>query len=130
MEKPPPHLHLVASRPDPAPVFPPRAQRWLGSRIKFRPSEMREHDAKYDGAIRWAARVKDYPLLENVLDGKMDDQGEFVRWWREIVPSVLAQGAAASFTGIKQQQVERWAEALRDRKAYGDWILIEQKRKP
>ena len=48
--------------------------------------------AKANAIIEFAARVKDWPLLTDAVDAKIEDQAEFVRWWDEKV-GVAAWGA-------------------------------------
>jgi hypothetical protein len=47
--------------------------------------EIKRNDAKADAVIDYAQRVKDWPTLETAVDTKIEDQKEFVRWWRETV---------------------------------------------
>jgi hypothetical protein len=63
---------------------------------------------------------------------QIDDQAEFVRWWREAVRSPggkeaqaigadrgqLVRDDAEILSGITHQQVSRWAKLLKDRSAY------------
>jgi hypothetical protein len=49
--------------------------------------------------IDYAKRVKDWPTLEKAVDTKIDDQAEFVGWWRRAVrgdgnPAQTAAGLA------------------------------------
>jgi len=65
----------------------------------------------------------------------LDEQKEFVRWWREVVTvrqspggadrasnadlrSMVSLVQAEDLTGITQQQVSKWAKRLQDREAY------------
>lgn len=58
----------------------------------------------------------------------MDEQEEFVRWWKENVrkagqgnnagPRYLSVADAEEKTGITQQQVSKWKARLADREAY------------
>jgi hypothetical protein len=79
--------------------------------------------------IDFAAKVRDWPLLDEAVDAKIADQVEFVRWWRENV-SVRhglnrhnlenAERGSLSYsveeaeraTEITQQQVSRWRKRL------------------
>jgi hypothetical protein len=62
--------------------------------------------------------------LEIAVDRKIEDQAEFVRWWRETITAnqnlgrgkkvaqssaTLLQPDAEELTGVKHQQVFRWA---------------------
>jgi hypothetical protein len=96
---------------------------------------------------RWAnSRVKDWPTLETAVDTKIEDQAEFVQWCkgRAVIvnlksircvqrpESTLRKGTASAdrgergidadsaetLSGIKHQQVSRWAKLLKDRDDY------------
>ena len=75
-----------------------------------------------------ARQLKDWPTLENAVEAKIEDQREFVRWWKETVErpggdhsctvaGMLSEDDAAE-PGIKNQQVSRWAKGLKDLDAY------------
>lgn len=98
---------------------------------KFKPEEMRTRGAQADAIIEFAAHTRNWPLLEQAVDTKLDDQEEFVRWWAETVrrdgrPSetsaepgtFLTMPAAEDLTKIRNQQVSRWRKRLQDRPAY------------
>ncbi len=95
----------------------------------FEPNETRTKQAKLDAVIAFAKRVHDWPTLEGAVDAKIEEQREFVRWWREnvqpnhrpesnAVRGYLSVGAAEKHTKIKQQQVSKWGAALKDEKKY------------
>jgi len=44
-----------------------------------------EFKAKLNAIINYARAVKDWPLLEQAVDAKIEEQEEFVRWWDENV---------------------------------------------
>jgi len=52
---------------------------------EFKPQEAKIKDAKANAVIEFAKRVRDWPTLVDAVETKMDDQEEFVRWWREKV---------------------------------------------
>lgn len=75
--------------------------------------------------IDYAKRVKDWPTLEEAVACKIEDQKEFVRWWKETVrrpETTLRKGSvsaahgergmdaevAEDLTKITHQQVSRW----------------------
>jgi hypothetical protein len=104
-----------------------------GDVVTFRPQEAKAEDAKADAVIDFARRVHDWPTLVDAVEKKIDDQEEFVRWWRENVRKTgqpkkesaqigantfLTQDAAEDFTGIKHQQVSRWLKRLADKEKY------------
>ena len=86
----------------------------------FKPEETNVNQAKADAIIKYAAKVKDWPLLEDAVEQKIDDQIEFVRWWDKTIspnnrPKItvadrrqLPAGDAEELTGITKQQVSKW----------------------
>ncbi len=93
----------------------------------FDPQAAKIKDAKADAVIEYAKRVKDWPLLEQAVDAKIEDQREFVRWWAETVQSQgrnprsaisLTVSEAEVKTGVTKQQVSKWSQRLKDTEAY------------
>jgi phage N-6-adenine-methyltransferase len=96
----------------------------------FAPEQTREFQAKADAMIAFATKLKDWPLLEQAVDAKIEDQKEFVRWWDEHVSvghgGDRSKNAARAFlkrdaeneTGIRQDQVSRWRARLADEFKY------------
>lgn len=104
-------------------------RRKAGAVANYQPQEAKRNIAKDDALIDFAKRTRDWPLLEQAVDAKLDDQEEFVRWWDERVrphgvradvaePGHLAAPVAEELTGITKQQVSRWRKRLVDRPAY------------
>ncbi len=109
--------------------------------VQFEPSKTAIKDAKLQAVIDYAKRVQDWPTLLAAIDQKIDEQEEFVRWWRETV--TLGKGGdrgnqytepktqtgdfgkddAESHTGITQQQVSKWNKRLRDKEKYRGQLL-------
>lgn len=103
---------------------------------KFKPDEAKERQAKADAVIDYATKIKNWPLVEDAIDQKIDEQEEFVRWWRERVTpdkgkrsdlhadrGVSSATRAEELTGITQQQVSRWRSKLKDRPNYRGSLL-------
>lgn len=94
----------------------------------FEPSLVKENDAKADALIDFARRIHDWPLLEQAVEAKMEEQAEFVRWWKENVRGrgERANSAGRGYfvedaensTGITHQQVSKWGKRLQDREKY------------
>lgn len=93
-----------------------------------------------DSIIAVAAKAKDWPLLHEAVDIKIEDQREFVAWWDEHVRSAgnpaitqdrgeLAWREAEAEAGIRNQQVSRWRKALADPVAYHDKLVLAACRK-
>lgn len=112
-----------------APNQPARIDPTTGEIIVFRPEEALVKDAKLDAVIEYAKRIRDWPLLERAVGEKVDEQAEFVRWWRNSVRRLgnpakksaklknaergsLTLCDAEKLTDIKQQQVSKWAKRL------------------
>ena len=92
----------------------------------------KKSDAKAGAVIDYAKRVKDWPKLEEAVACKIEDQKEFIHWWREIVQSQgrkprsalsLDVERAETETGIKHQQVSRWRNSLKDEAKYRDALF-------
>ena len=52
---------------------------------KFEPQEAKRNQAKIDAIIDYAKKLHDWPLLEQAIDAKIEQQVEFVRWWDATV---------------------------------------------
>jgi phage N-6-adenine-methyltransferase len=99
---------------------------------QFDPTESRLKDSIYDLAIEHAKRIKDWPALEAAIEGKIEQQVEFVGWWRMHVSvnhsgdrsksadrgTCFSLSQAEEATGIRNQTVSKWARRLSDREAY------------
>lgn len=105
-----------------------------GGVTQFDPSKAREITAQADAVIEYAKSVKDWPALELAVDKKIEEQIEFVRWWRQKVTrgrpkkknadlnSFLSLADAEDLTGISQVQVARWAKRLKDVPKYREQL--------
>ncbi len=100
-----------------------------GTLVQHQPSETHTNQAKTDALIAFAKQTKDWPLLEDAVDAKLDDQEEFVQWWTDNVRRAGNQTKNAGLgfltvdeaevdTGITQQQVSKWKKKLSDRPKY------------
>jgi len=103
--------------------------------VPFDPARAKEQDANADAVILKAKKVKDWPKLEWAVDQKIEDQREFVAWWRATVTPgtggdrrsknqrprsalLIPQAEAESLSGIRHQQVSRWHGRLRNVASY------------
>jgi phage N-6-adenine-methyltransferase len=103
--------------------------------VPFDPAQARQRDAEANAIIDYAKRVKDWPLLEQAVDQKIEDQRAFVTWWLATVTPgtggdrrsknqqprsalLIPQTEAESVSGIRHQQVSRWHRRLQDVRAY------------
>jgi len=92
-----------------------------GGITPFAPQEFRTTQAKLDALIAYATEVKDWPLLDEAIDAKLDQQSRIVVWWSETVRRP-GQGNnqergyfvsdAERDTQITQQQISRWNKSL------------------
>lgn len=93
------------------------------------PPNSLKREAEGDSVIAYAQRVKDWPTLEAAVEQKIEDQTEFVRWWKENVQPnhrpissadrrYLSVDDAEEVTGILHQTVSKWLKRLKDRPAY------------
>jgi phage N-6-adenine-methyltransferase len=102
----------------------------------FEPQIALVNDAKADAVIAFAHKMKDWPTLELAVDKKIEQQVEFVRWWAENVrrdgrPSTktsldrakLTMPQAETLTGIRNEQVSKWAQRLRNVEKYRDLLF-------
>lgn len=104
---------------------------------QFEPRETATKDAKLQAVIDYAKRVHDWPTLEAAVDQKIEEQVEFVRWWRETVSVNHGAGRgkknadlgcfslsdAEALTNITQQQVSKWAKKLAKPEQYRVYLL-------
>ena len=99
--------------------LPEQWRKQRGELTQFKPEEAQAKDAKADAVIAFARKVKDWPTLTAAVQQKLEDQAEFVRWWRENVQRpggdrqsekhslrpALMVADAEEHTGISHQQV-------------------------
>ena len=103
----------------------------------FKPEEAKENDAKADAVIGYAQTVKDWPTLESAVAQKMQDQAEFVAWWKvNVTPnkggdrrsenqshrSATLVEDVETQTGITKQQVSKWQRRLAEPEKYRDML--------
>ncbi len=113
-----------------------------GEIVVYDPDAVRKNIAKADALADYARKVKDWPLLEQAVDAKIEEQREFVEWWDEKVSpnrggdrgNQHSGGKSAERrtwqvseiekrTGISHQQVSRWRKALKDERAYRERVF-------
>ena len=108
-------------------------QRKAGLPTKFKPGESKKADAKADAVIEYAKKVRDWPLLLEAVEQKMDELEELVRWWKENVrrkggPMDTSDNSERNYrysveeaerlTGFTQVQISRIGKRLKDRNAF------------
>lgn len=114
----------------------PVARRWRRREVAaFKPQAAKDAQAKLDAVIDYAQTVKDWPTLERAIDEKIEQQAEFVEWWKEKVrgdgnpakkskeltavdQGRLKRDQAENLTGISNQQVSKWRKRLTKRQEY------------
>ncbi len=104
------------------------------------PQQFRASQAKLDAITDYAARMQDWPILEEAIDAKIEDQAEFVGWWDEKVRAAgnrpivadratIDVAAASTQTGVTKEQVSRWRKHLKDRAKYREKMILAAYRK-
>lgn len=94
-----------------------------GKPAKFDPAQTKKRASEADAVIEHAKRVKDWPLLERAIEQKLEEQIEFVAWWKANVrgpgksnsrrSGEIGMPEAETQSGIKNQQVSRWDRRLK-----------------
>ena len=106
----------------------------------FNPTETHQRLSKLDAVIAHGQRMKDWPLLKQAIDEKIEEQRQFAMWWDVSVrsagnPSISADQQkltlqdAETRSGIRSWQVSRWSKELEDIERYRDRLLLAVKRK-
>lgn len=108
---------------------------------EFRSAEFKSTQAKLDALIAYAAEVKDWPLLEEAIDAKLDQQSKFCAWWEQTVRRKGGERwvdnaergyqvpDAERDTQITQQQVSRWNKSLESPDQYRERLRLAAYRK-
>lgn len=99
--------------------------------LKFDPKKTAAKQAKATAVIAIAKKFDDLPTLVETLDIMIEEQRNFVAWWKERVRRagqpeknsctnalILSEDKAKEETGISHVQVSRWAKGLRNVEAY------------
>jgi len=110
-----------------------------GAVTDFNPKHTKEKVNKLDAFIKYSAKIREWPLLENAVDVKIAEQVEFVAWWDENVGVRESPGRAGVKSnaglrsiptntaevnsGIRQQQVSRWRKRLEDPEKYRNKMI-------
>src|SRR5215467_6851941 len=78
-----------------------------GSReiTQFNPAETLTHVAKLEGIIAMARRLQDWPLLEQAIDAEIEEQRQYVGWWKTEGP-----GANHGGDRSKSADAHAWSE--------------------
>ena len=97
---------------------------------RFEPQTAKRKDAQTTAVIEYAQRMRDWPLLEQAVEAKIEEQAEFVEWWGKAVQrpggdrqsgkhsrgsALMLSQDAEELTGITHQQVSKWSKRLADR---------------
>lgn len=97
---------------------------------EFDPKAVKGQDAKLDAVIDYAKRVQDWPLLEQAIDQKIEEQAKFVEYWDRNVRSdgrpkknsfsseTVSAATLEEHGGISKVQVTRWRKRLSDPEQY------------
>lgn len=105
---------------------------------QFDPERHRLKVAALNYGIEEAKRLKDWPMLEQAVDAKIEEQRKFVAWWkgsvggnpdgrgrREEIPGAryLSFHDAEDITGMKQQRVSDLGKKLKKPDQYRERLL-------
>lgn len=105
---------------------------------RFEPDRHRLRVAAVDFTIKEAKRIKDWGALEKAIDVKIDEQRQFIAWWKATVATGHGAGRgnknnrergsfsmreAERLTGMVQQRVSDLAKALGKLSEYRDRLL-------
>jgi phage N-6-adenine-methyltransferase len=106
----------------------PVAHHKRGDVAAFKPEDAKHRVADAEMLAERAARLKDWTGLDQAVEFIVDEQEEFVRWWRDAVPGPgksnsarpgrISMADAEAATGIRHEQVSKWAKRLKDKPAY------------
>lgn len=98
---------------------------------RFDPKKTKLKIIKLDALAEVAKQIKDWPLLEDAIEAKIDEQVEFCAWWvKRITPHEGRHGKGNSVTELRPNEIEewkrtvyRWRRYLEDKKAYRARLL-------
>jgi hypothetical protein len=95
---------------------------------QFDPAETRGRVSVLSAAIDHAKRIRDWKALREAVRLQVEEQQSFVAWWKANVrgagkfnsrrSGLIDAPTAERKTGVRHQQVSRWAERLKDVEAY------------
>jgi len=98
--------------------------------VQFEASKTKKRILKTDAIIHYAKNMRDWPLLDDAIQAKIEEQQEFVEWWQANVKrpgqgnnadrGYYSTEDATHRTGISQQLVSRWVNRLKNPEAYRD----------
>lgn len=90
----------------------------------FKPEEAKENIRKGDAVIEYAQDIRDWPLLEKAVNGKIEEIRQLLTWWDQSVRAagnkpIIADSAiidvaeASKITGVPDYQVSRWRTRIK-----------------
>jgi ParB family chromosome partitioning protein len=107
----------------------------------FAPNALKNEQAKADAVIAYAATIMDWQMLDGAIEEKIEQQDEFVGWWREHVRRaggshiisdreiMYSAEEAERATGFSSVTVSRWRKELKDKKRYHGKVRLAAYRK-
>lgn len=104
----------------------------LGELTQFDPAKTKQKDAKLSALVAYAKAMQDWPLLEEAVDAKIEEQIEFCKWWeKEVTPrqgmnrhnSVDIAELQSLEIGEWSLRVHRWKKYLNVLKQYRARLL-------
>lgn len=99
---------------------------------QFNPENTLDKQSQADAIIAYAKKLRDWPLLEQAIDSKIEEQHELCRWWDERVGNPGGAGGgvvtatvttisaddAEHLTGFSKMQISRIRKRLNDEDTY------------
>jgi len=102
--------------------------------VQFEASTTKKRILKTDAVIDYAKNMRDWPLLDEAIQAKIEEQKEFVEWWQANVKrpgqgnnadrGYYSVADATHHTQISQQLVSRWVSKLKNPEAYRDELYM------
>jgi phage N-6-adenine-methyltransferase len=115
-----------------------------GSVTTFNPRQTAIEQARLNAIIDYAIKLKDWPLVVEAIDAKIEDQVEFVGWWRSNVQphgtnrynveisalkSLISVEEAFKQTDITPVQVSRWSKKHEQKDIYREQLINAARRR-
>jgi len=98
---------------------------------QFNPAETKKRDAKFSALIAYAKQMKEWTLLEEAVEAKIEEQIQFCKWWEKEVTPFHREGAhlvterKLDSAEVKEWKlrVHRWKKYLNEVKSYRARLL-------
>lgn len=103
----------------------------IGALTKFDPAKTKVKIAKLDALADYAKQLKEWTLLEEAIEAKIEEQVEFCKWWGKEATPHHRQGAHLVTERLLdpkevaswKMRVHRWKKYLKETKVYRARLL-------